>query len=99
MNDGNQIKKNLTKEIKSTINTIDPAFNVEESIGLYLKILKYNITIPHKDNLDGLENLVMQTLEQCFVQDKIDKISIGVFCKNFEQFVKKYTTYLRKVNQ
>lgn len=89
MNDWIQIKKNLIKEIKSTINTINPAFNVEEIVGLYLKILKYNITIPHKDNLEGLENAVIDALDQCFVQDKINEISIGVFCKNFEQFVKK----------
>jgi len=83
------IKKNLIKEIKSTVNTIDPAFNVEESVDLYLKTLKYSITIPHKDDLEGLENIVMDTLNQCFVEDKINEISIGAFCKNFEQFVKK----------
>ena len=89
MTDWIQIKKNLIKEIKSTINTIDPAFNVEESVDLYLKILKYTITIPHKDNLEGLESIVMDTLNQCFVEEKINEISIGVFCKNFEQFIKK----------
>jgi hypothetical protein len=89
MTDWIQIKKNLIKEIKSTVNTIDPAFNVEESVSLYLKILKYSITIPHKDDLEGLENIVMDTLNQCFVEDKINEISIGTFCKNFEQFVKK----------
>jgi hypothetical protein len=89
MTDWIQIKKNLIKEIKSTINTIDPAFNVEESVGLYLKILKYGITIPHKDDLEGLEKIVMDILNQCFVEEKINEISIGVFCKNFEQFIKK----------
>tara|TARA_R110002033_G_scaffold72897_1_gene124157 strand:+ start:107348 stop:107515 length:168 start_codon:yes stop_codon:yes gene_type:complete len=34
MNDWSQIKRNLIKEIKSTINTIDPAFNVDESVEL-----------------------------------------------------------------
>jgi len=77
------IKKNLIKEIKSTVNTIDPAFNVEESVDLYLKTLKYSITIPHKDDLEGLENIVMDTLNQCFVENKINEISIGAFCKNF----------------
>jgi hypothetical protein len=89
MTDWIQIKKNLIKEIKSTINTIDPAFNVEESVGLYLKILKYGITIPHKDDLEGLEKIVMDILNQCFVEEKINEISIGVFFKNFEQFIKK----------
>lgn len=89
MTDWVHIKKNLIKEIKTTINTIDPAFNVEEIVGLYLKTLKYSITIPHKDDLEGLENIVMDTLDKCFVKDKISKISIGAFCKNFEQFVKK----------
>jgi hypothetical protein len=89
MNDLIQIKKNLIKEIKTAVNTIDPAFNVEDSVSLYFKILNYDITIPHKDDLEGLESIVIETLNQCFVEDKINEISIGAFCKNFEQFIKK----------
>jgi len=83
------VKKNISKEIAGTISTIDPAFDIEECLDIYLKILKYKTLIPTKNDLDGLEKSITDTLIQNFVDGQANDISIGLFCKNFEQFVKK----------
>lgn len=83
------IKSGITKEIESLINTIDPAFDVDNSLNLYLKVLKYKISIPTKNDLDGLEKAINETLVENFIDGQLKDTSIGVFCKNFEQFIKK----------
>lgn len=49
------IKKGISKEIESTINTIDPAFDIDICLNLYFKILKHKISFKIMDDLDGLE--------------------------------------------
>lgn len=83
------IKKPILKEIASTINTIDPAIDVDYCLNLYFKILKYKIKIPTKNDLDGLEKTIFDSLSENFVDGQIKDSSVGLFCKNFEQFVKK----------
>ena len=83
------IKKGILKEVENTINTIDPAIDVDNCLNLYYKVLRFKISIPTKNELDGLEKTVSEILENNFIENKIDDFSIGVFCKNFEQFIKK----------
>lgn len=83
------IKKGILKEIESTINTIDPAIDVDNCLNIYSKILKFKISISTKNELDGLEKTVFEILEKNFIDNQIDDSSVGVFCKNFEQFTKK----------
>ena len=45
MTDLAKIKESLIKEIQTSIHAIDPAFDMSESVGLFLKILKYEIEI------------------------------------------------------
>jgi len=82
------IKKGISKEIKSIINTIDPAFDVDNCLNLYSKVLKFKITIPTKNDLDGLEKAINETLAINFIDGHINDDSVGLFCKNFEQFIK-----------
>jgi hypothetical protein len=83
------IKKGILKEVGNTINTIDPAIDVDNCLNLYYKVLRFKISIPTKNELDGLEKTISEILENNFIENKIDDFSIGVFCKNFEQFIKK----------
>ena len=83
------LKKNIAKEIGATINTIDPAFDIDTSLSIYSKILSFQISIPTKNDLDGLEDVINEALSQIFINSQINETSIGAFCKNFEQFVKK----------
>lgn len=83
------IKKGVLKEIESTINTIDPAIDVDNCLNLYSKILKFRITISTKNDLDGLERIINETLSENFSDGQINDASVGLFCKNFEQFIKK----------
>jgi hypothetical protein len=83
------IKKNVNKEIGATINTIDPAFDTDACLTLYHKILSFQISIPNKNDLNGLERVITETLNELYVEGLSNETSIGVFCKNFEQFVKK----------
>lgn len=83
------IKKGVLKEIESTINTIDPAIDVDYCLNIYSKILKFKISISTKNELDGLEKTIFDVLEKNFIDNKIDDFSVGLFCKNFEQFIKK----------
>ena len=83
------IKKNISKEIQETINTIDPAFDLDSSLNLYSKILKFQISIQTVDKLNGLSDMIHKSLEEPFLNGKMDIGSIGSFCKNFEQFIKK----------
>lgn len=83
------IKKNISKEIGATISTIDPAFDIENCLNIYMKILKFKISITTKNDLDGLEKTISETLNKNFDNSFLDETSIGVFCKNFEQFIKK----------
>ncbi|PWJ95577.1 hypothetical protein BC749_11348 [Flavobacterium araucananum] len=83
------VKRNILKEISTIIYTIDPAFDIENCLNIYLKILKFRISITTNDDLDGLEKIICETLNKNFDSGQIDETLIGVFCKNFEQFVKK----------
>jgi hypothetical protein len=83
------IKKGILKEIVTTINTIDPAIDVDNCLNLYSKILKFKISISTKNDLDGLEKSIYDTLEKNFIDGKISDTSVGLFSKNFEQFIKK----------
>jgi hypothetical protein len=83
------IKRNISREISQMINTIDPAFELDTCLNLYFKVLNCHISIPIKDDLDGLENSILKTLVLNYDEQKTDFDSIGNFCKNFEQFVKK----------
>lgn len=83
------IKRNISKEIGTTICNIDPAFDIDECLNIYLKILKYQITIPTKNDLDGLEKSITEALNENYVDGHTNETSIGAFCKNFEQFIKK----------
>jgi hypothetical protein len=83
------IKKNILKEIGSTINTLDPAIDTVECLNLYYKILNFQISIPTKNDLSGLELVISETLYEIFVKGLSNETSIGIFCKNFEQFIKK----------
>lgn len=92
------IKKGISKEIKSIINTIDPAFDVDNCLNLYFKVLKFKISIPTKNDLDGLEKTVHETLSKFFVDGQINDNSVGLFCKNFEQFIKQIYYILEQGN-
>ena len=83
------IKKGALKEIESVINTIDPAIDVEYCLNLYSKILKFKILIPTKNDLDGLEKTIYDALSEVFIEGQINDSSVGLFCKNLEQFIKK----------
>lgn len=83
------LKKNISKEIGTIIYTIDPAFDIENCLNIYIKILKFRISITTNDDLDGLDKIISETLNKNFDNGQIDETLIGVFCKNFEQFVKK----------
>lgn len=83
------IKKGALKEIESVINTIDPAIDVDYCLNLYSKILKFKILIPTKNDLDGLEKTICDALSEIFIEGQINDSSVGLFCKNFEQFIKK----------
>jgi hypothetical protein len=83
------IKKGVLKEIESLINTIDPAIDVDYCLNLYSKILKFKISIPTKNDLDGLERTIYDTLSENFIDGQINDSSVGLFCKNLEQFIKK----------
>lgn len=87
--DWEEVKKSISKEIGSTINTIDPAFDVNICLDLYLKILNHNISFNTKDDLDGLGKNKEKTLKENFMDNHVNSTSIGNFCKNFEPFVKK----------
>jgi hypothetical protein len=84
-----KLKNNISKEIGTTINTIDPAFDIDASLNLYAKILNFKISIPTKNDLDGLETALTEALNLNYIEGLSNETSIGVFCKNFEQFVKK----------
>lgn len=83
------IKKGISKEIESTINTIDPAFDIDVCLNLYFKILKHKISFKIMDDLDGLEKNIDKTLSEVFIEGRINSASIGTFCKNFEPLIKK----------
>jgi hypothetical protein len=83
------VKKSISKEIGHIINTIDPGFDIESCLNIYSKVLGFQISIPKKNDLDGLEKVFSETLGQIYVNGQSDEITIGLFCKNFEQFVKK----------
>lgn len=97
MKDWEQIKKGISKELKSTLNTIDPAFEIENCLNLYSKVLNYKISIQTKDDLDGLEKTIQLVLDEYLIKGVVNDTSIGVFCKNFEQFIKK-TYYILEEN-
>lgn len=83
------IKRAVIKELKTEVNLIDPAFNIENILGIYFQVLKFKTSIPSKNDLNGLENTINEILYENFAQNQINATSIGVFCKNFEQFIKK----------
>ncbi|ADY51127.1 hypothetical protein Pedsa_0547 [Pseudopedobacter saltans DSM 12145] len=83
------IKQNISKEIGATINTIDPAFDIDACLTLYYKILNFQISIPTKNDLNGLEQVITETIKEIYVDGLSKETSIGLFCKNFEQFIKK----------
>lgn len=83
------IKKGISKEIESIINTIDPALDLDICLNLYLKILKHNISFKIMDDLDGLEKNIDKIFSEIFVDSRINSDAIGGFCKNFEPFIKK----------
>lgn len=83
------IKNAIIKELKNEVNVIDPAFNIESNLNIYFQVLKFNITIPTKNDLDGLDKTITDILFENFVESQISATLIGVFCKNFEQFIKK----------
>jgi hypothetical protein len=83
------LKKNISKEIGATISTIDPAFDIDACLTLYYKILNFQISIPTKNDLNGLEKVITETLSEIFLDGLSNETSIGIFCKNFEQFIKK----------
>jgi len=87
--DWESLKQKIIQELESTINTIDPAFDIDHCLNIYFKILKFKINVPNKNNLDGLENTIEESLKAYFKDNRIDSILIGDFCKNFEPFVKK----------
>jgi hypothetical protein len=87
--DWDLIKKNISKEIGSIINTIDPAFDIDACLTIYSKILSFQLSIPTKNDLDGLGKAIAEALNQNYVDGHSSEISIGVFCKNFEQLIKK----------
>jgi hypothetical protein len=71
------IKKGILKEIVTTINTIDPAIDVDNCLNLYSKILKFKISISTKNDLDGLEKSIYDTLEKNFIDGKILHLGRG----------------------
>ena len=83
------IKKKVKKEVGPIINGIDPGFDIENSVNIYAKVLSYQISIKTRNDLSGLEGDITRTLNQIYIEDRTDNISIGLFSKNFEQFVKK----------
>lgn len=89
MKDWELIKRGISKELKSTLNTIDPAFEIENCLNLYASVLNYKISIQIKDDLEGLEKAIQLVLDEYLIKGNVNDASIGTFCKNFEQFVKK----------
>lgn len=87
--DWEEVKKSISKEIGSTINTIDPAFDVDICLDIYSKILNNNVSFKTRDDLDGLGKSKEKTLKENFIDNHVNSSSIGDFCKNFEPFVKK----------
>lgn len=83
------VKEEITKEVESIINTLDPAFEIGECLDLYHSVLRYKVSLQTKNDLDGLDRHVSSILEEIFIDNQVSPTSIGVFCKNFEQFVKK----------
>lgn len=84
-----QVKDEIAKEVESIISTIDPAFEISRCLDLYSSVLKYKVSIPTKNDLDGLDRILTTILDEIFVGNQVNSTSIGTFCKNFEQFVKK----------
>lgn len=92
------VKERISKETKSIIHTIDPAFDVDSCLNIYTNILNFKISIPIKNDLNGLEKAIIESLTEIFVESKLNNTSIGVFCKNFEQFIKKIYYILEESN-
>lgn len=84
-----KIKDNIIKELKYEINLIDPAFDLDSCLNIYFQVLKFKISISIKNDLGGLHKIVTDSLYEFFIEDQVSETSIGLFCKNFEQFVKK----------
>ena len=83
------IKDNIIKELKYEVNLIDPAFNLDICLNIYFQVLKFKISIPIKSDLSGLQKIATDCLFDFFNEDQVNETSIGLFCKNFEQFIKK----------
>ena len=96
--DWDLLKKEITRDIGSIINTIDPAFDIETCLSIYSKVLNFRITLQIKNDLDGLEKTIEETLYQNSIEGVGNEISIGTFCKNFEPFVKKVYYILEENN-
>lgn len=86
------LKKTIKKTLENTISTIDPAFNLDDAIDTYIKVLDYEMTIPRIDELDGLMNSKIPILTRALVNRDYSEESsalIGVFNQRFESFIKK----------
>ena len=77
--DWEEVKKSISKEIGSTINTIDPAFDVDICLDIYSKILNNNVSFKTRDDLDGLGKSKEKTLKENFIDNHVNSSSIGDF--------------------
>lgn len=84
-----KIKTGIIKELQSSIHTIDPALDIDECVNILFRVMKYEITMTTKDDLDGFNDVVSNSLIDYFIYKNTDLTNIGSFCKSFEPFIKK----------
>ena len=88
----------VSKDISQKINTINQSFDLANNISLYNKLLKYNLHLNLNDDLDGLEHNKVIALKSYFDDDKVDTMAFGIFCSEFESFIKKLYFILEENN-
>lgn len=90
--DKEKLKQTIKVNLENAISTIDPGFNLEESIDTYIRVLSYSLKFPTPDDLNSLESIKINTLTEVLVEGKINEASItniGLFNQKFESYVKK----------
>ena len=94
--DKQELKKAIFNELDPHISTIDPGFNLKESIDFYFKIIDQDLSNYTKNDVSGLGKQIYPALMSYYIEGKINDESmqqITTFNLKYESFIKK-TYYL-----
>lgn len=91
-----ELKEAIFNELDPHISTIDPGFNLKESIDFYFKIIDQDLSNYTKNDVSGLGRQIYPALTSYYIEGKINDESmqqITTFNLKYESYVKK-TYYL-----